>query len=277
MPEPTTVAFLGEPFSFHYLAAQEFFGSEIILIPQGSFDDIMKAVSMVEDTLGIIAVDNSLAGNITDKGKTNIQRIIENDLIITDEIYFHVNLHIAALQKKNMQEIEIVYSHPVAIKESSNFLKEYPHLKFEETNSTAGGIKKIADEKLTNAAAIGNRKAIEQYGLTILHENIDNHPDNFTRFFIITASKVNFQQTTIQNPKASCVLQAADLAHAEKIVSEHQATISKTVQFKKGTEEYYYLEIESERMQHIDDVKFILQRKSENTRILGIYEKKKIV
>lgn len=275
MPEQKTVAYLGEPYSFHYLAAEEFFGSEVKLIPQKSFDLIINAVKKGEVNFGIIAADNSLAGNITDKNITNLQRICELELIICAETYFHVNLHLATLKQVPMKEIETVISHPVAIRESSLFLKKHPHIKTEEINSTAGGIKKIADLQLENSAAIGNRKAIEQYGLVILQENIDNHPDNFTRFFIITTSKNQCPQTTIQKPKASLLIAKENIGHAEIIVHEHKSVVSKKEKIILGESEFCYLEVVSRQMKQMEEINFILMRKGKNTRVLGVYENEK--
>lgn len=275
MPEQKTVAYLGEPYSFHYLAAEEFFGSEVKLIPQKSFDLIVDAVKKEDVNFGIIAADNSLAGNIADNNITNLQRICEQEFIICAETYFHVNLHLAAVKHVPISAITTVISHPVAIRESSNFLNKNPHIQTQEINSTAGGIKKVADMRLDYAAAIGNRKAIEQYGLVILQEDIDNHPDNFTRFFIITTSKNHCPKTTIQNPKASLLIAKENIGHAEIIVQEHKSVVSKKEKIILGESEFCYLEVVSRQMKQMEEINFILMRKGKTSRVLGVYENEK--
>ncbi|MBC8046772.1 MAG: hypothetical protein H7Y00_08255 [Fimbriimonadaceae bacterium] len=269
MQKNISIAYLGEPYSYHFLAAQKYFGRENEFISCNTFDKIIETVKKHISYFGIIAIDNTLAGAV----HGNLKRVIESNLFVVGEIYFHINLHLAALNDISVEDVKTIYSHKMAIKESSVFLQKYPFIKLIETSSTAGGIKKIMDEKLELAAAIGNKDAIQHYGLQYVAQNIDDHINNYTRFFILSPFATTAKQTTFTTPKASIVLQPEYIEHAEKIIKEHQTKVLYSEKLEIQEKKFIYLETVSSNKKHTDDVNFILQRKSNATKVLGVYEK----
>ncbi|MBC8173688.1 MAG: hypothetical protein H7X71_07270, partial [Chitinophagales bacterium] len=172
LQKENTISYLGADFSYHHLAAMHYF-EDAQCISAKSFDTIISNVQDSVSEFGVIAIDNTLAGAVTG----NLERVIKSGLTIYGEIYLQINFHLAAIKKMEVNELMEIYSHHMAIKETHDFFSGYQHLKFIETVSTAGAVKKVAEEKLLHAGAIGNSRAIEHYGMHIIAYNIDNHPD----------------------------------------------------------------------------------------------------
>lgn len=216
--EKVAVAYLGELYSYHYLAALKHFGIQNDFISSNSFDELINKVANAECNYGIIAVENSLAGFVEDQlaQKTNIQRIIESKLAVIAELFFPIHLQLVALKNLPLEEIDTIYTHHVAKEEASVFLESIGEKHFEITQSTSSGIKIISEAKLYKAAAIGNKEAALHYGLQIIKENIDNHHQNITRFFVISLNAVHDENTTKLHNKTSLLISHSDKSMLDK-------------------------------------------------------------
>jgi prephenate dehydratase len=96
---------------------------------------------------------------------------------------------IAALSKETKPKI--ILSHPQALAQCKTYLsKNFPKAKLIKTLSTSEAFKKISEERLTNAAAIGSLSAAENYGLQVIDEKIEDEKNNKTKFFIISNERV---------------------------------------------------------------------------------------
>jgi prephenate dehydratase len=197
-----TIYFLGDLFSFHHLAGVDFFGGDNQFIAASTFDDIISNTQSQAGNFAVVAVENSLAGDVPG----NFQRISLSGLTIIGEITAPVELHLAAKSPIQIGDLKTVYSHQMAIKESKRFFEQYPDIEFVNTPSTASAVKLVATSVKQNIAAIGNKSAIAYYHLQVIAENIDNHAENFTRFLILSNNKA-IDNTTFLDGKASFLLQ----------------------------------------------------------------------
>ncbi|MBK8343646.1 MAG: hypothetical protein IPL12_10255 [Bacteroidetes bacterium] len=111
------IYFLGEPFSFHYLAAQAFFGGDNQFVSAASFDAIIEQTRLNENSFGVMAVENTLAGDVPG----NFIRIANSGLTICGSITLPVELFLAAKENISLDQLTTVYSHEMAIKETSTF------------------------------------------------------------------------------------------------------------------------------------------------------------
>jgi prephenate dehydratase len=200
------VYFLGEQFSFHHLAARSYFGADQTYISCPSFNAIVDACNGQDTHFGIIAVENTLAGDVPG----NFETICNSGLTICGEIILPIQLQLAAKQQLAIDDIKAIYSHTMAIRETTTFFEAYPEIEFIETPSTSGAVKLVATSLKQNIAAIGNKTAINHYNLQIIAENIDNHASNFTRFLILSKKKGEID-TTFLTFKASLHLQPSAL------------------------------------------------------------------
>ena len=176
------VAIQGVSGAFHEIAAREYFkGEEIEILPCITFKDLFKALADDESLLGIIAIENTIAGSLLQ----NHNLLRESGCLIVGEHKLRIEHNLVALPGQKLEELEEVYSHPIALMQCEEFLDEHHYMKAIESEDTALSAKEIADKKLPKRAAICSSLAAEKYGLEIIAKGIETNKRNFTRFLII--------------------------------------------------------------------------------------------
>ncbi|MDR2963983.1 MAG: prephenate dehydratase [Bacteroidales bacterium] len=175
------IAIQGVKGAFHEIAAIKYFGADIETVNCVQFKHVFELVQQGRVDYGIVAVENTIAGSIL----SNYLLLKNSKVKISGEVGLHITQNLMVLPGVNMEDIKEVYSHPIAIQQSSEFFNDYPQFKLIEWSDTASSAQKIAEEKLTHAAAIASEYAAELYGLQIIAPHIETHKRNYTRFMII--------------------------------------------------------------------------------------------
>jgi prephenate dehydratase len=176
------VAIQGVAGAFHDIAARGFFGTEEIdIVPCSTFKDIFASIRKDNSILGIMAIENTIAGNLL----PNHNLLRESDTTIIGEYKLRISHVLAALPGQTLADITEVHSHPIALMQCEDFLKKYPDWKVVESEETALSAKHIQENQIAGRAAICSQRAAEIYGLTILEAGIETNKRNFTRFLII--------------------------------------------------------------------------------------------
>jgi chorismate mutase/prephenate dehydratase len=174
------VAFQGEIGAYSEEAAFRYFGPDIQVKPFESLEDVFKAVEQDKTQFGIVPIENSLEGSIAKV----YDLLLDSSLKVAGEIGLRVSHALIADPDATLDSIMKVYSHPQALGQCQAFLK---HLKSEliPTYDTAGGVKLIKERKITDGAAIASTRAAEIYGMKVIASEIEDSPNNYTRFFIL--------------------------------------------------------------------------------------------
>jgi chorismate mutase/prephenate dehydratase len=174
------VAFQGEIGAYSEEAAFQFFGSSIQIKPCESLDDVFKATEGDEVQFGIVPAENSLEGSIS----RVYDLLLDSNLKVCGEIELRVVHCLIGTPKARLDLIKRVYSHPQALGQCKTFLR---HLGWEliPTYDTAGSVKMIKEKGTTDVGAIASARAAEIYEMKILAREIEDNPNNFTRFFIL--------------------------------------------------------------------------------------------
>ncbi|MBQ9200806.1 MAG: prephenate dehydratase [Bacteroidales bacterium] len=181
-----SVAIQGVTGAFHEIAARTYFGQDIQTINCDQFKDLFTAVEQHRADYGIVAIENTIAGSILE----NYLLLRKSKLKVIGEICLHITQNLMVLPGTRIEDITEVYSHPIAIQQSKDFLDGYPYMKLINWSDTASSARKIAEEHLDHAAAIASDYAAKLYGLEIIAPNIQTHKQNFTRFLILSRSAV---------------------------------------------------------------------------------------
>ena len=178
--EGMVVAFQGEIGAYSEEAAFQFFGASVQVKPCASLDDVFKAVEQGEVQFGIVPIENSLEGSIS----RVYDLLLDSSLKVSGETELRVVHCLIASPETRLDLIKRVYSHPQALGQCQAFLR---HLGREiiPTYDTAGSVKMIKERGITDGAAIASTRAAEIYGMQILAREIEDNPNNFTRFFIL--------------------------------------------------------------------------------------------
>jgi prephenate dehydratase len=182
MPEPTAVAYAGEPGAFAEDAVLAAFG-DVPRTPLGSFRAVFDAVAAGEAAAGVVPIENVINGTV----RENYDLLLEFDLIITGEVVVPVSLCLAALPGQRLDDIERVYSHIQALGQAEAFLRSRPW-QLLSTYNTAGAGKAIVDRDERGAAAVLSPRAAGLFGLEVLADGIGDLPGNRTRFVVLTCA-----------------------------------------------------------------------------------------
>ena len=178
LERPTRVAFFGQPGTFTHLAALTKFGASVEYVPTRDIRDVFLAVSRGRVDYGLVPIENSTEGGVNQ----SIDMFAETRLKIASEIYLPIHQHLLA--KCPLKEIKVVYSFGQPFAQCRNWLTGHlGNAEKREVPSTAAAAERAAKEH--GAAAIAGALAAEIYNIPILVENIEDSPDNITRFFVI--------------------------------------------------------------------------------------------
>ena len=179
--EGVEVAFQGEVGAYSEEAAFQFFGSSIQIRPRETLEEVFKAVEEGGAQFGVVPVENSLEGSIS----RAYDLMLDSNLMACGETELRVIHCLIASPGAGLDTVKRVYSHPQALGQCRNFLK---HLNAEliPTYDTAGSVKMLKEKGLSDSAAIASVRAAEIYGMKIVARGIEDNPNNFTRFFILS-------------------------------------------------------------------------------------------
>ncbi len=174
------IAFQGEAGAFSHAAAHQLFpkGEPV---PCPSFEDTIVAVQSGKADFGVVPVENSLYGRITD-----IYHLLpQSGLFITGEHFLRVEMNLLGIKGSTLKDVKSVQSLSVALGQCRKFIRKH-RLKTINGSDTAGSAREIAERGDKSVGAIASRFAAEVYGLDILAENIEDAAHNTTRFLVIS-------------------------------------------------------------------------------------------
>jgi chorismate mutase/prephenate dehydratase len=173
------VAYLGPEYSFSHLAAVERFGQAVEFMRVGSIAAVFEEVNRSHADFGVVPLENSTDGRVADT-LDMFMRLPQLKICAEVRLRIHHNL----LANCEQQEIRRVYSKQQAMSQCRNWLsKNVPHASLHEVASTATAAELAQREP--GAAAVASRQAAVRYNLRILFSDIEDSPNNETRFAVI--------------------------------------------------------------------------------------------
>jgi chorismate mutase/prephenate dehydratase len=176
-----TVAFQGETGAYSEEAAFHFFGKSTQGRPYESLEEVFKAVESEEASFGAVPIENSTEGSIN----LVYDLLLDSPLMVCGEVELRISHYLIANAEDKLDTIKRVYSHPQALAQCRNFLNKL-NCEVISAYDTAGSVKMIKEQGLTDSAAIAGARAAEVYDMKIIAREIEDNPHNFTRFFILS-------------------------------------------------------------------------------------------
>jgi prephenate dehydratase len=176
------VAFQGEPGAFSEEAAIKLLGSEIELVPRPTFASLFSSLAEGLADYAVVPVENSLIGAI----QPALDLFLESSLATLGEASIKIRQQLIGCPGAVFEEIEAVESHPAALAQCKNFFAANPRILRIETEDTAGSVAGIIARGDRKRAAIAGARAAALYGGSVIRENIEDDPENYTRFLLLT-------------------------------------------------------------------------------------------
>jgi chorismate mutase/prephenate dehydratase len=175
------VAFQGEIGAYSEEAVQAFFPSPIRSVPYKTLREVFNAVERNDADCAIVPIENSLEGSVNQ----TYDLFLNSSLMVSGELNLRIRHCLIALPSTKLNDIETVYSHPQALAQCRCFLEE---LRCEaiSTYDTAGSVRMLGERQLRNAGAVASERAANIYKLKVLKKDIQDNPNNYTRFFLIS-------------------------------------------------------------------------------------------
>jgi prephenate dehydratase len=271
------VAIQGILGSFHHIVSEQYFGKDINVQEFLSFDAAVESLVLGKSDAVVMALENSIAGSIL----PNYALIDSNNLQITGEHYLDIQHHLMALPNQSINDIEEVYSHPMALLQCKKFFKAYPHIKLIEDKDTAEVAKRIQNKQLRNVAAIASDLAAKLFQLEILAKSIQTISHNETRFVIV---KLNNKQTNNDEiTKASLKFELdhkrGSLATVLNVMSDCKLNLTKIQSLPKIETPWkyaFFVDVTFSDTAHFSKAAALLDIMAENFKILGSYKNARV-
>ena len=177
--EPLKVAFLGPEGTFTQAAVLKHFGSSVRALPLAAIDEVFHEVEGGVADFGVVPIENSSEGTVNH----TLDMFLNSGLKICGEVELRIH-HSLMGRLASIADIKRVCAHPQALAQCRGWLDDQlPDIERVPVASNAEGARRARDERGT--AAIASRAAAEIYGLTLLANEIEDRPDNTTRFLVV--------------------------------------------------------------------------------------------
>jgi prephenate dehydratase len=255
--------------SFHQIAARQFFGDDVSILPCATFHEVVTAAQTGRTDAGVMAIENSIAGSIL----PNYGLLQRSGLSIVGEVYLPIAQHLLVNPGVTLDDIREVHSHPMALQQCLDFLLPR-QWKLVETEDTALSARRLQQHRSRHSAAIAGSLAASLFGLEILVPEINTEKENYTRFLILQTQP---RETTGAN-KASLSFRTdssqGSLSRVLGVIASAGINLSKLQSFPIPSRRwtyYFHADLEFENPAQLGAVVESMQAVTESITLYGIY------
>ena len=275
--EPRKIAIQGIEGFNHHKVASEYFGQGIELVECMSFTGLVDSLLEGKAEKGVMAIENSIAGSII----PNYNLVCDNGLHIIGEHYLNVHHHLMALPGQRLEDIRVVRSHPMALLQCGDYLKEKPQMTVVEDADTAEPARKIAREQLKGVGAIAPALAAELFGLEILASEIQTINNNATRFIIVKTVNKEWPRDAINKASMRFLTdhKRGSLATVLNVMSDCNLNLTKIQSLPVIDTPWkysFFVDVTFEAYAQFEKAKSRLAIMTEDFRVLGEYKNARI-
>ena len=177
--EPLKVAFLGPEGTFSQQAVLKQFGHSVRALPMGEIREVFEEVQAGHADFGVVPIENSTEGTVNN----TLDMFLSSSLKICGEVELRIHQHLMG-RMQGLPSISRICSHQQSLAQCRQWLDEHlPGVERIAASSNAEAARRARDEEGT--AAIAGQTAAEVYGLNLIAHDIEDRPDNTTRFLVI--------------------------------------------------------------------------------------------
>lgn len=266
------VAIQGFSGSYHEIAANQYFGSDIQLVTCDSFINLFKSLDAGLADVAVMAIENTIAGPII----FNYSLLRNSDYSIVGETFLRIQHCLMALDGQTIDDIKEVHSHPMALNQCVRFFAGYPNLKLVEAVDTGLMAEEIAKHNIKGRAAIAGEGAAKIFGLPILKRNIEDSEKNFTRFLVLEKTTNPVASANKSTISFGLTHEIGGLHKVFSVFSEHKINVmslQSTPYVGNAWQYLFHLDIEFDDAQSYQKAIDWLRNFTFNFKILGEYRK----
>lgn len=183
--DSTRVVFQGAKGAYSQIAMEEFFTKEVDSFSVDTFRQAMCALEEGSADYAVLPIENSTAGIVSEI----YDLLVEFENYIVGEQVVKIEHCLLGLPEAEMEDIDVVYSHPQSLMQSAAFLEKQPWQQISLLNN-AFAAQKVQEDKKKNQAAIASEKAGRLYGLKVLEKGVNQAENNCTRFIVVAGRKI---------------------------------------------------------------------------------------
>jgi prephenate dehydratase len=266
------VSIQGYEGSFHQVAAQQFFGSNVEVIPCATFREVIKiAGNKNESHGGVMAIENSIAGSIL----PNYNLLQKSSLKIIGEIYLPIKQQLLVNRGVQLEDIREVHSHPMAIQQCLEYLDNY-NWKLVETEDTALSAKHIHQHRSKHIAAIASELAAQLFDLDVITPDIHTMKNNYTRFLVLQPATVAQPVADANKASVSFITDHSrgSLARVLSRIADGGINLSKLQSFPIPGSDWKYsfhADMEFDTLDQFNEVIESIKPVTEELKIYGVY------
>lgn len=276
------ITHIGKPGSFSHAAARAQYGTDHTYIGCRSFEEVFRAVAEGHAEIGVIPLENSLAGSIYE----NYDLFNKYSLRIVAEQYLKIEHFLLckrgiAMEKERVQKIHTVYSHPKALEQCSAFFSSHPWIQPTISKDTATAASEVASSDDHTIAAIGSLESAYLYRLQVLKRNIEDNQHNYTRFVYISKREHDLAEATKCSLQFELKHEPGSLVMVLNVLKDCGLNMTKIESrpiHGKPFEYRFYMDFEFNSLVH-DMFKETLDKLRDSTyalKLLGVYPSTKI-
>ena len=267
------VAFQGEHGAYSDEAIALHWGGAASAVPARECADVAAAVERGAVDFGLLPIENTLAGSVV-AAYDALAGAPETTVVA--EVVLPIHHCVLALPGASVAALTTVESHPIALAQCRHFLAGHRHIEARPAYDTAGAARAVAERGDVRCAAIAGRAAARRFGLRILLADVEDRPDNQTRFLVIARRPAPLPAGT-----AARTVILADIDNVPGAllwllapIAEAGLNMSKLESRPAGTPWSYrfFLEVEHESADpRLDGAVAALRDEAQHVRVLGTY------
>lgn len=272
--EPLKVGFLGPEGTFTQTAVYKQFGHSVRALPYHTIDEVFQEVESGAADFGVVPIENSTEGSVNN----TLDMFLTSPLKIGGEIELRIEQHLMG-NTKGLENIKRICAHEQSLAQCRGWLREnLPHVELIGMSSNAAGARRARDEDGT--AAIGPEEAADVYDLKILVNNVEDRPDNATRFLVVGRELLaasGADKTTILVSTSDTGGGSGVLFNLLKPLSDHNVSMTRIESRpsrRKNWDYVFFIDLEGHaEVPPVSDALAELKERSSLFRILGAYPK----
>ena len=270
------VAIQGFAGCFHEEAARTFYrereGSDPDIVECATFEGLFDAIREHRADAAVMAIENTTSGGLI----PNFDLLRRHPQQIKGEIYLHIHQNLMALPGQRIEDIREVRTHYMAIHQTRTFFeRNCPWIRMVESEDTAKSAADIAREKISGVGAVASAFAARQFGLEILHENIETYPGNYTRFLILDDA-LDVEKDRVDKATLCFTLphKPGSLAHILTILSFYDMNLTRIQSLpipEQRWQYFFYIDIRFDSYERYTQALAAARPLIDDLRVLGEY------